>query len=345
MAHQPLSVDGRAVVLLTTAIGSGPEGDDRGLGPAGWADLRASIEACGLAGPGELLAMEPSGWPEGIGTAEADVAWIAARLGRDDRLTTAVDELAAREIWLTTPYEPSYPRRLATRLGRQAPPTLYATGTPAHLQHDAVGFVGSRDADADDRAATETLVEAVIADGLAVVSGGAKGIDITAERTGVAAGGPVVEFPAQGIDRCLRDDAARDAVLAGELTLASPYDPGASWSVGAAMGRNKLIHAFGSHTVVVRSGDGSGGTWEGTTENLAAGWSTVLVRAGGSIPPGNLKLIDRGGVPIDPALLPADAGFSSWVADVPGRTPHTDDDAGATPDGSREVQSSFDEFG
>jgi hypothetical protein len=198
VAHQPLSVDGRAVVLLTTAIGSAPEEDDRGLGPAGWADLRASIEACGLAGPGELLAMEPSGWPEGIGTAEADVAWIATRLGRDDRLTAAVDELAAREIWLTTPYEPSYPRRLATRLGRQAPPTLYA----------AVGFVGSRDADADDRAATETLVEAVIADGLAVVSGGAKGIDITAERTGVAAGGPVVEFPAQGIDRCLRDDAA-----------------------------------------------------------------------------------------------------------------------------------------
>jgi hypothetical protein len=50
-------------------------------------------------------------------------------------------------------------------------------------------------------------------------------------------------------------------------------------------------------------------------------------------------------VPIDPALLPADAGFRSWVADVPGRPPHPNDDAGATPDGSREIQSSFDEFG
>jgi hypothetical protein len=139
VAHQPLSSDGRAVVLLTTAIGSDPGGDDRGLGPAGWADLRASIEAGGLAGPGELLASDPDAWPEGIGTVEADAAWIATRLGREDRLTAAVDELASRDIWLTTPYEPSYPRRLATRLGRQAPPTLYATGTPAHLQHDAVG--------------------------------------------------------------------------------------------------------------------------------------------------------------------------------------------------------------
>ena len=105
--------------------------------------------------------------------------------------------------------------------------------------------------------------------GFSIVSGGAKEVDTASEEEGLVQDGPVVEFPVEGLSNCLSNNEIREAVLDDTLTIASMYRPDASWSVGGAMGRNKLIHGFSEYTIVVRSGDETGGTWEGATENLS----------------------------------------------------------------------------
>ena len=59
-----------------------------------------------------------------------------------------------------------------------------------------------------------------------------------------------------------------------------------------ALGRNYLIHAMGEKTLVAQCRAGSGGTWDGTTENLKHGWSPVFVHDDGT--PGAGALIERG---------------------------------------------------
>lgn len=62
------------------------------------------------------------------------------------------------------------------------------------------------------------------------------------------------------------------------------YD--APFSTPRALGRNYLIHAMGEKTLVAQCRAGSGGTWDGTTENLKHGWSPVFVHDDGTPAPG-----------------------------------------------------------
>lgn len=354
MDQPDLCPDSHATLLLASHLGADTEATnaESGLGPAGWADFTRALHEAGADGPGELLGADLEAYPEDLWTDDTNREWVATRLDRSTQLAMRLDDLNNRGIWVTTRHEPTYPDRLGDSLGRQAPPFLYIAGEAENLQQPAVGFVGSREADETDRGHTRDLVAAVMDDGFGVVSGGARGIDETSEDTGLDHGGPVVEFPAEGLQNSLQDDIVRDAVMDGGLTLASQYHPKASWSVGAAMGRNRLIHGFGEYTVVVRSGDESGGTWAGATENLDNGWSTVLVCTDGRELPGNQALLDRGAIPIDPTQIPSNKAFTDWAkervesideeASQSGADDESNDDADAEPDAAR--QSSLDRF-
>jgi len=128
------------------------------------------------------------------------------------------------------------------------------------------------------------------------------------------------------------------------------YRPDASWSVGGAMGRNKLIHGFGEYTVTIRSGDETGGTWEGATENLSNDWSSLLVCTHHEDAPGNEKLISMGGIGIDPESIPVESSFHDWVEqqissdenDQSNDNPSSNSDS--TQDQNRNDQTSLEEF-
>jgi predicted Rossmann fold nucleotide-binding protein DprA/Smf involved in DNA uptake len=64
------------------------------------------------------------------------------------------------------------------------------------------------------------------------------------------------------------------------------------------MGRNKLIYALSTVTLVVASDEDSGGTWSGAIEALRGGFGRVAVWRGSGEGPGNVPLVRRGGVPV-----------------------------------------------
>lgn len=345
--NQPeLSSDSHVVLLLASHLGNAPDEDDssNGLGPAGWHDFHHKINRSDLPAVDSLLKRDPEDWPDDIWTDNASREWVQERLDRSTNLAMKLEDLNNRGIWVTTQFEDSYPSSLSSSLGRKAPPFLYVAGDQDNFEPDGVGFVGSRDADKTDKKYTRQLVEKAIQSGYSIISGGARGIDETSEAKGLAHDGPVVEFPAEGLNQALSDDKVRDAVIDGKLTLASHYHPDASWSVGGAMGRNKLIHAMPEYTVVVRSGDGSGGTWEGAIENLSNSFSTLVVCEHLQDEAGNPELIAKGGIPIDPTEIPEEVSFGGWIAENQEATVQPEDSQEANQSRSVEDQSSLDEF-
>ena len=73
------------------------------------------------------------------------------------------------------------------------------------------------------------------------------------------------------------------------------------------MGRNKLIYALADYGLVVSADHKKGGTWEGAVEELKRKpGRPVFIRMTGSVPVGNRKLVELGGV-----AFPGTAGYES----------------------------------
>ena len=82
------------------------------------------------------------------------------------------------------------------------------------------------------------------------------------------AGGSVVGILADSLVRKLKKSDVRQAIYEGQTVMCTPYNPDAPFSVGNAMGRNKLIYAMADLTLVVACEPGKGGTWQGAKETL-----------------------------------------------------------------------------
>ena len=158
-----------------------------------------------------------------------------------------------------------------------------------------MAIVGSRNVDAEGEEFTRTVAGLCARQGIRVVSGGARGVDSIAMESALQSGGTVLAVLADSLLKKSLQKAERSALAADTLLLLSPYHPEASFSVGAAMGRNKLIYALSDYALVVSADDRKGGTWAGAEEELKRENPLyVFVRMTGDIPEGNRRLLSLG---------------------------------------------------
>lgn len=300
---ETLSPDAPAIILLCSSLGTDRSaGTARPLGPRTWAKLDEGLRRQSFRGPRDLVGLSADEIDRSLGVGGEEATRYVRLLARGGQLAFELDRLRSRGIWVVTIADEAYPRRLAERLGVDAPPVLFGSGDASGLDRGGIAIVGSREADDAAVEFTEHLAAAAARGGTPVVSGGARGIDVTAMRAAADVGGFVVGVLSEGVERRLREGETRVAVASGKAVLVSPYHPGSAFGAGAAMGRNKLIYALSDVAVVVSSAAGSGGTWTGAIEAIEAGWVPVLVRDGPSVPDGNRALIVKGG-----SSLPGDA--------------------------------------
>jgi predicted Rossmann fold nucleotide-binding protein DprA/Smf involved in DNA uptake len=166
------------------------------------------------------------------------------------------------------------------------------------LSTDLLGLVGSRDIDHAGTDVAKRAAESAVSQGFGVVSGGAKGVDRVAMNAALEAGGHVVGVLADSLVRSTRDPEVRRAVADGRVCLCTPYAPSAGFTVGQAMGRNKLIYALARAALVIASDLEQGGTWAGASEAITQRITPVAVWTAGGKGPGNDRLVTLGGTPI-----------------------------------------------
>lgn len=293
-------------LLLCGSLGRPRAADPRPLSVAEFARVLAWLERHGLTAE-DLLAVEDAGGWDTADLKRVDPARIVALLRRGSDLIGATERWRGRGIWVLSRENPAYPARVRERLGQSAPPLLYGAGSVALPSMGGLVMVGSRRVDGVGLEFTRRAAAACAADGLPVVSGGARGVDREAMTAAMRAGGYGVVVVAHGLAAAVASARYREHLRAGRLTLISPFDPDSAFSVGNAMGRNKVTHALGDWSLVVSAAANTGGTWTGAREHLRRGTTPLLVRTGPGVPEGNPLLIELGGVPFDPALLDGSA--------------------------------------
>jgi len=289
------SPDAQVLLLLCSTLGLARDG--KPLTPAEWKSVAPAVERAGLR-PGDLLGMSVDETARVLTVPMGLATRMAELLARGGQLALELERLQSRGIWVRTRVDDDYPKRLRARLKAQSPAVLCGAGPLPDGEGPAVAVVGSRDVDERGLSFTRRLAAACAHAGVPVVSGGARGVDLSAQDAALDAGGRVCAFLADSLEKALQKRALRDAVRAGHLTLITAVHPSTPFSAGVAMGRNKFIYALSSVAVVVASAERSGGTWAGATENLERAWVPLIVRDGADVPAGNRVLLGMGGTPV-----------------------------------------------
>jgi hypothetical protein len=265
-------------------------------------------------------------WPEVLGLLrreEADAVSAAAKFRRagwweaatllelSDRVDHA-DHLVRRGL-VQTIVDEGYPRRWAQSLGRAAPAAIWVKGHGAvSPRSGSAAVVGSRRVSDEVWNFAYEAGQAAACQGMLLVSGGAAGCDMGAERGALSRHGSVLRIIATGIDLA---EVPRTGVRV--VSVCAPQE---IFSTAAAMERNALIYAAAERALVVEGRFRVGGTWHGASgalrrrlttfyhRNSAEAWANAL-KAMGSTPvqePG--EFLQGPTRPEEPTLLPrADA--------------------------------------
>jgi predicted Rossmann fold nucleotide-binding protein DprA/Smf involved in DNA uptake len=142
---------------------------------------------------------------------------------------------------------------------------------------------------------------------------GAKGVDTLSMESALEARGSAVGVLADSLEKAVRS--RETALRRGDLCLVTPYSPNAGFSVGAAMGRNRLIYCLADYAIVVASDAETGGTWAGATETLKNGWLPVFVLEHAQMPDGNKLLLQKGGLSFPHPFKESPLKLPEWLGE------------------------------
>jgi predicted Rossmann fold nucleotide-binding protein DprA/Smf involved in DNA uptake len=245
--------------------------------------------------PKDLLQNENIG-PASIGSGIYQQR-LESLLGRGVQLGFAVEEWQRNGIWIISRSDDDYPARYKSHLKDIAPPLLFGVGDRSLLRGGGLAVVGSRNVDETGEVFTRRIGELCAQNRMPVVSGGARGVDQFAMTASLEAGGVTIGVLADNLLKTSLERNSRKAISEGRLLLISHCHPNARFTVGTAMGRNKLIYAMADYGLVVSAEYKKGGTWAGAEEELKRECPIpVFVRMEEGVPSGNKKLLELGAV-------------------------------------------------
>jgi predicted Rossmann fold nucleotide-binding protein DprA/Smf involved in DNA uptake len=290
------SADTQAVLLLTARFATRSSDAANPLTAGQYNKLAVAMNASGLR-PADLLTDSGSAFVSDAEAHTVEPRRLKGLLERSMALALSLESWTNAGFWVMSRGDDTYPTRLRERLKSRAPAVLFGCGEPALLDQGGLAVIGSRNIDEPGEEFTRDLARAAAAEGIQVVSGGARGVDSIAMEAALERGGSVVGVLANDLAKTSRSETAREAIQDDRLCLVSPFQPDSRFEAWKAMDRNKSIYALSDWALVVASDLRKGGTWAGAKENLDGGWVPLFVRAGVEVPKGNDALISMGATP------------------------------------------------
>lgn len=314
MMNATLTEDTKAIILLCGVFGN--DCSEKPLSLAEYSTLVRWLIGVEMR-PGDLLQKENIS--EASMGSGLDKQRLESLLGRGVQLGFAVEEWQRNGIWIISRSDIDYPIRYKKHLKDKAPPLLFGVGDRSLLNGGGLGIVGSRNVDQEGEAFTRKVAKQCAENQMPVVSGGARGVDQISMTAALEAGGVTIGVLAENLLKKSVERSARHAIAEGRLLLLSPYHPTARFSVGTAMGRNKLIYGMADYGLVVSAEYKKGGTWTGAEEELKREISLpVFVRVGKNTPLGNKKLLNIGAIPWPESI--DRSGFRQQLFDLAAQT-------------------------
>lgn len=305
-----ITPDSQTLLLLCSHVGLGNEPQWPPLTLREWNLLARKLQDKGLR-PAALLEWRAGDFERKLGLATDEAGRLNALLERHGALAIALERLASLGIHPLTRADAGYPQRYRQRLKESAPVVLFYAGEKTLLGQPGIAVVGSRHLDQVGQACAEFVGNACGLSGMVLYSGGAKGVDTISMDAALRARGTAVGVLADSLEKAVRNYEA--ALRRGDLCLVTPYSPNAGFSVGAAMGRNRLIYGLADYAIVVASDAEKGGTWAGAVEALKNGWVPVFVAEYENMPAGNRLLLQKGARPFPHPFPLSPLHLAEWL--------------------------------
>jgi DNA processing protein len=182
-------------------------------------------------------------------------ALMSARAAIDPE--SELEQLRTRRIEVVHPGHHRYPNLLAEISGR--PSILFVRGQLAPADENAVAIVGTRRTTPYGRQAAEQVASEIAQAGVTVVSGLARGIDTTAHRAALAAGGRTIAVLGSGVDVIYP---AENRNLADQIiesgAIISEFVPGTKPEAQNFPARNRIVSGMALGTVIIEAPTRSG---------------------------------------------------------------------------------------
>ncbi|MDI6768057.1 MAG: DNA-processing protein DprA [Anaerolineales bacterium] len=316
-----LSPDSLTLLLLCSQLGL----DDDTVKPLTlreWNPLVRKMQTASLR-PADLLGLSQADLQTRLDLPMEHATRITQLTERANDLQDELNRLASLGIYPLTRADSDYPERYRQRLKDSAPAVLFYAGEKALLGQPGIAVVGSRHLDEAGQECARFVGNACGMSGLVLYSGGAKGVDTISTDSALEARGTAVSVLADSLTKAGKSQKA--ALSRGDLCLVTPYSPNAGFSVGAAMGRNRLIYTLADYAIVVASDAETGGTWAGATEALKNGWLPVFVLEHDAMPEGNKMLLQKGALAFPHPFKKPPVKLPDWMkekaASLPLRQP------------------------
>jgi DNA processing protein len=305
MTIMTISQDSLAILLLCSQLGLDDDSAKQ-LTLREWNPLARRLQAASLR-PSDLL-LVPSGTSP-LEFSPDERTRISILTSRE--IQGELHRLESLGIHFVTRADPDYPERYRQRLKDSAPSVLFYAGEKALLGQPGIAVVGSRHLDDAGQECAKFVGNACGLSGLVLYSGGAKGVDTLSMDSALKARGTAVGVLSDSLEKVIR--IRQEALSRGDLCLVTPYTPNAGFSIGAAMGRNRLIYTLADYAIVVASDADTGGTWAGATEALKNSWIPVFALEHGLMPEGNKLLLQKGALPFPHPFQEIPIKLEAWL--------------------------------
>lgn len=193
----------------------------------------------------------------------------------------------------------NYPTRLRKLDMVNMPAVLFYKGNYELVKKRCVGFTGSRKVSDTGIRITDSSAKELSSEGIAVVSGYAKGVDITAHRAALQSGGATIFVIVEGILKNRIKNEVKELLDNKNHLFVSQFSPNLTWSASNAMKRNNTIIGLADAMILIESGM-DGGTFNAGEQSLKNKKPLFVVEYGVSKPTaqGNIFFLQHGGMPI-----------------------------------------------
>lgn len=155
--------------------------------------------------------------------------------------------------------DPRYPQRLVTLPPSAQPLMLWVRGAISVLNEPGVAILGGQEPDSSTISLIRELVQALVAEGIGLVSGYGRGLDRTTfEAITTTEGGHAVAVLPMGLSAFAKTTNKLDQLIeAGRVVLVAPFSPDTPFQERLAEARNLLIDHMALALLVPQGDDDS----------------------------------------------------------------------------------------
>lgn len=293
-ATSSLSPTAQAILLLTSYFSKASKEAAKPLTNTEWGRFAEWLKG-NSTNPADLLGSNTEALLSNYHDSKISSERLLALLNRGHSLALAMEKWQRAGLWVVTRSDTEYPWRLKQRLKKDSPPVLFGCGNKSFLNAGGLAVIGSRKANPADLAFTEQVGAKAASEGIAIVSGGARGVDEASMLGAIRQEGIVIGVMADSLLRAATSSKWRKALMNDHAVLISPFYPEAGFSTGNAMARNKYIYCLADCSLVIHSGK-TGGTISGAKENIKKCWVPLWVKRTDDKDAANADLVADGGL-------------------------------------------------